>query len=61
MPTHDLPEDRRKAIFAALVEAQDAGATVAASRRQVAEQFGVTLEQVEAAEREGIARQWPPL
>ena len=61
MPTHALPEDRRKAAFAALIEAQDAGATVAASRQQVADQFGVTVKQVEAVEREGLSRQWPPL
>ena len=61
MPTHTLPEDVRKAVFAALVEAQDAGATVAASRERVAARFEVTVKQVQKVEREGVEREWPPL
>jgi hypothetical protein len=56
-----LPEDFRKEVFAALVEAQDAGQTVAASRRDVAGRFGLTSQQVERIEREGLDLKWPPL
>ena len=55
------PVERRKEIFAALVKAQDEGTPVPASRSQVAESFGVTVRKVEAIEREGLTRQWPPL
>ncbi|QEL17714.1 hypothetical protein [Limnoglobus roseus] len=48
-------------IFAALVTAQDAGASVAESRQHVAERFGVTTERVREVEQEGIEKQWPPL
>ena len=37
-----LAEEQRKAIFLALVEAQDRGANVPDSRREVAGQFGIT-------------------
>ena len=56
-----LDEDRRRAIFAALVEAQDRGEKVVRSRVDVAERFGVTRRVVERIEREGLAGQWPPL
>ena len=56
-----LPEDRRREIFLALVEAQDAGASATRSRQQVAERFGVTEQQVREIEREGLDGQWPPL
>ena len=56
-----LPEERRKEIFAALVEAQDRAAGVAQSRQLVAEQFGVSEAQVRAIESEGLEHEWPPL
>ena len=56
-----MPEDRRRAVFLAVVEAQDGGATVAASRDAVAERFGMTVPQVRAIEREGLDAGWPPL
>jgi hypothetical protein len=56
-----MTEDRRREIFAALVGAQDRGIPVAKSRSQVAEQFGVTREQVTDIEREGMDNEWPPL
>ena len=37
-----MTEDRRKAIFLALVEAQDQGKTVAESRAEASRQFDVT-------------------
>lgn len=56
-----LTVDARRAIFLAVVEAQDAGATVPAARAAVAEKFGVDPAAVAAVEREGVAEGWPPL
>src|SRR5262245_22560785 len=56
-----LPEEGRKEIFQALVEAQDQEVGVAQSRRLVAERFGISEEQVRQIEREGLDHQWPPL
>lgn len=56
-----LTVDQRRAIFKALVEAQDGGARVAASLTAVAAKFAVTEEQVRDIEREGVDAQWPPL
>jgi hypothetical protein len=53
--------DRRRAAFAALVEAQDHEMSVADSRRAVAERFEMTEAEVLSVEREGIEGQWPPL
>lgn len=53
--------EQRRAIFRALLEAQDAGASVAKSRAEVAERFGVTAEQVKEIEQEGVEHEWPPL
>jgi hypothetical protein len=53
--------EQRRAVFRALLEAQDAGASVAQSRADVAERFGVTPEQVKEIEREGLDNEWPPL
>jgi hypothetical protein len=56
-----LPEERRKEIFLALVEAQDHEMPVDASRKLVAERFGVSETQVRRIEREGLDNGWPPL
>ncbi len=56
-----LTEDRRREVFAALVAAQDTGLDVAASRKQVARENGLTVKQVEKIEKEGLDAQWPPL
>ncbi len=56
-----FPEDLRKDIFAALVEAQDRATSVAQSRQQVAQRFGVTEAHVREIEAEGLDREWPPL
>jgi len=56
-----LPEQRRKEIFQALVEAQDREMGVAQSRELIAGQFGVSEEQIRQIEREGLDQQWPPL
>ena len=59
--TDELPEDRRRAVFAALVAAQDTGLSVTASRQKMAAEFGLGVEMVEAIERDGLQAQWPPL
>jgi hypothetical protein len=56
-----LPEQRRKEIFQALVEAQDRQVGVAQSRRLIARQFGVSESQIRDIEQEGLDGQWPPL
>ena len=56
-----LPEDRRKEIFRALVEAQDQEMSVPQSRKLVAQRFGVTEAEVRQIEREGMDGLWPPL
>jgi hypothetical protein len=56
-----LSEEERKAVFIALVEAQDAGKGVVLSRKEVAEKFGLTDREVRRIEEEGIDGGWPPL
>jgi hypothetical protein len=56
-----IAEDRRKEVFAALVEAQDQAMSVAQSRKLVAERFQLTEADVRQIEREGMDQQWPPL
>ena len=58
---NELPEDLRHQIFAALVEAQDVGASVPDSRAIVAARYEITIEQVMLVEREGLDQEWPPL
>ena len=53
-----LPEETRREIFLALVEAQDRRVSVPESREEVARQFGVSEEQVRQIEREGIDGDW---
>ena len=54
-------EDRRRAIFAALVEAQDRCRSLHEAKQQVLAQFGVTWAIVEQIEQEGMNKEWPPL
>jgi len=54
-------EDRRRAIFAALVEAQDRCRSLREAKQQVLAQFGVTWAIVEQIEQEGMNKEWPPL
>ena len=51
----------RQTIFRSLIEAQDAGQSVAESRKAMAAQYGVSEDVVKEIEREGIEEQWPPL
>jgi hypothetical protein len=60
-PADHLPDDRRKQIFRALVEAQDQEMGVPQSRQLVAQRFGVTEAEVRQIEREGMDGLWPPL
>ena len=57
----ELSEAQRKAIFEALVDAQDHEMSVAQSRHFIAERFGLTEEDVRLIEREGLDCRWPPL
>ena len=60
-PDKTLSDDERKAIFLALVQAQDGEMTVAASRKTIANQFSVSDRQVRRIEQEGLDGNWPPL
>ena len=62
MAAKTLTVQQRKSIFHALVELQDQHSiTVAESKKEVAKQFHITKEQLELIEREGVAKDWPPL
>src|SRR5262249_35446276 len=56
-----LPEERRREIFLALVEAQDKDLGVPQSREAVARRFDLSVEEVRQIEREGLDASWPPL
>jgi hypothetical protein len=58
---NNLPEERRREIFLALVDAQDHEMTVPQSRQEVASRFGLSEVQVRKIEREGLDNNWPPL
>jgi DNA-directed RNA polymerase sigma subunit (sigma70/sigma32) len=60
-PSKRLSEEERRAVFTAVVEAQDAGKGVVLSRKEVAERFGISDRQVRQIEQEGIDGGWPPL
>jgi len=60
MPDRHI-EDKRKEIFRALVELQDTGCATEPSRIRIADQFSISVSEVQHVEREGIARHWPPL
>jgi 2-hydroxychromene-2-carboxylate isomerase len=56
-----IPEERRREIFLALVEAQDQDMSVPESRETVARRFGIDARQLRAIEQEGLNNTWPPL
>jgi len=56
-----VSETRRKEIFSRLVEVQDNGVSVVESRRRVAEEFQLQMDDVMGIEREGLSSRWPPL
>ena len=51
----------RKEVFRSLVTLQDQGETVKVSRIRISVQFAITPEELSLIEREGIAKNWPPL
>jgi hypothetical protein len=59
--TTTLSEESRQAVFAELVAAQDAGASVPESRMLVATKHSIDVDEVRRIEREGLDEQWPPL
>ncbi len=62
MPAKTLTVQQRKSIFQTLVEVQDSHTfTIADSKKEVANRFHITKEQVDLIEREGLAKDWPPL
>jgi len=62
MAAKTLTVQQRKSIFHALVEVQDTHkVTVADSKKEIATRFHITKEQVDLIEREGLAKDWPPL
>jgi hypothetical protein len=56
-----LSQELRMEVFAALVAAQDQGASVHDSRSLMAHQFKLSLTEVERIERQGLDHEWPPL
>jgi len=56
-----LEEAKRKEVFLALVQLQDEGWPTELSRSKVADRFAIEVSEVQDVEREGIAKQWPPL
>jgi hypothetical protein len=54
-------EDRRRIIFAALVEAEGRTRSLHAAKQEVLARFGVTWAIVGEIEREGMNNEWPPL
>jgi hypothetical protein len=56
-----LSEDLRSTIFLALVELQDAEASVEESDSGIALRFDVTPKQVQDIAGEGLDGDWPPL
>ena len=61
MAAGPLPPERQQEVFAALIAAQDAGATPWDSWELVSREFGVPLAEVPGIEEAGTAdRWWPP-
>ncbi|MEZ6130866.1 MAG: hypothetical protein R3C59_19520 [Planctomycetaceae bacterium] len=56
-----VSETRRKEIFSRLVEVQDKGVSVVESRRRVAQEYELEMDDMLGIEREGVSSRWPPL
>ena len=56
-----LTVDQKQKIFKSLVDSQDRGMTVGASRAELAKSYSLSMDQVVEIEREGLDNQWPPL
>ena len=61
MSREGLSEEERRAVFAALVEAQDAGRNAQDSRVRTCRRFGLSDHQLRRIEEEGLEKEWPPL
>ena len=61
MMNQEVSDDRRQEVFFALVSSQDNGTSVKDSREIVAARFELSMTEVLAIERAGIAAKWPPL
>jgi hypothetical protein len=61
MADKTLSQDQRMEVFKALVEAQDGKMSVAQSRKEVAQRFGISDRQLKRIEQEGVDADWPPL
>ncbi len=62
MSAKTLTVQQRKSIFSALVEVQDTNTvTIIDSKKEIASRYRITKEQVDLIEREGLAKDWPPL
>ena len=57
----ELHEVDRREIFLEVVQIQDEGTGLDASRRRIAARFNLGIEEVRDIESEGIAKDWPPL
>jgi len=56
-----LTVQERKAIFRALVTAQDESHNVRDSYEKVSEHYEISEEQLRLIEDEGVENEWPPL
>ena len=61
MASKPLTVQERKAIFRALVTAQDESHNVRDSYAKVSEHYEISEEQLRLIEDEGVENEWPPL
>jgi hypothetical protein len=61
MPSKRIPIDKKRQIFAELVELQDKGFSPRESKQMLANKYIITLWVIQHIEDEGIDREWPPL
>jgi hypothetical protein len=54
-------ENRRRVIFAALIDAEDRTRSLKMAKEEVVAQFGITWAVAGEIEREGMNNEWPPL
>jgi hypothetical protein len=54
-----LPEELRREIFLALVDAQDQGMTVLQSRKAIAQRCTISESSLVKIEHEGLEKDWP--
>jgi hypothetical protein len=60
-PTRMPTENRRRIIFAALIDAEDRTRSLKLATAEVVVRFGITAAVAGEIEREGINNEWPPL